>query len=194
MKRRPTKRRPTKRRPMKRGERGERGPMKRLLMLWRPFTVALVLTLAALALRPASEALRDDEDPRDRAVLDEVAATEVTGDVSTALGKVFTYGPGDLAATENAAARELSGSALKQYRQIFGQVKKRIPAQRVTLTTRAVRAGVVSLTGEKARLLVFLDQTATRAGEPAGTPAAAQLMVTAHRDHGHWTITDLKSV
>ncbi|TDC81162.1 hypothetical protein [Actinomadura sp. 7K507] len=168
--------------------------MRRLLALYRPFTVALALALVALALRPAAGLLRDEDDPRDRAVLDEVATTEVTGDVSTALGKVFSYAADDIAATESAAARELSGSALKQYRQIFGQVKRQAPAQRVTLTTRVVRAGVVSLTGDTARLLVFLDQTATRAGEAAGTPAAAQLAVTARRDHGHWTITDLKSV
>ncbi|WP_207943265.1 hypothetical protein [Actinomadura sp. KC345] len=167
--------------------------MRRLLALHRPFTVALALALIAVGLRPAAGLLRDRDDPRDRAVLDEVATTEVTGDVSTALATVFTYAAGDIAATERAAARELSGSALRQYRQIFGQVKRQAPAQRVTLTTRAVRAGVISLTGDTARLLVFLDQTATRAGEAAGTPAAAQLTVTARHDDGHWTITDLRS-
>lgn len=168
--------------------------MRRLLRLYRPFSVALGLVLLALALRPAADLVRDEQNPRDKAVLDDVATTEVIGDVSTALGRVFTYRPDDVAATEQAAARELSGSALTQYRRIFGQVKRQAPAQRVTLTTRVVRAGVVSLTGDTARLLVFLDQTATRAGKPAGTPAAAQLTVTAHRDRGHWSITDMKSV
>lgn len=161
--------------------------MRRLLV------IALAVTLLGLAVRPAAGLLREDANPRDVAVLDDVATTEVIGDVSTALGKVFTYGPDDVATTEQAADRELSGAALKQYRRLFGQVKRQAPAQRVTLATRVVRAGVVSLTGDTARLLVFLDQTATRAGKAAGTPAAAQLMVTAHRDHGHWTITDLAS-
>jgi Mce-associated membrane protein len=167
--------------------------MRRLLRLYRPFSVALAIVLLALALRPASGMVRDDGDPRDKAVLDDVATTEVIGDVSTALGKVFTYKPDDVATTGQVAARELSGTALAQYRRIFGQVERQAPAQRATLTTRVVRAGVVALTGDTARLLVFLDQTATRAGKPAGTPAAAQLLVTAHRDHGHWSITDLKS-
>lgn len=168
--------------------------MRRLLGLYRPFAVALAVVLLGVALRPVAGMLRDDGNPRDRAVLDEVATTEVIGDVSTSLGKVFSYTPDDVATTEQAAARELSGAALTQYRRIFGQVKRQVPAQRVTLTTRVVRAGVVSLDGDTARLLVFLDQTATRGGKPAGTPAAAQLMVTAHRDHGHWSITELKSV
>ncbi|TDD79629.1 hypothetical protein E1293_22710 [Actinomadura darangshiensis] len=168
--------------------------MRRLLRLYRPFSVALAIVLAALALRPAAGMLREDENPRDKAVLDDVATTEVIGDVSTSLGKVFAYTPDGVAATEQAAARELSGAALKQYRRVFGQVKAQVAAQRVTLTTRVVRAGVVSLDGDAARLLVFLDQTATRGGKPDGTPAAAQLLVTAHRDHGHWSITELKSV
>jgi Mce-associated membrane protein len=122
-----------------------------------------------------------------------VATTEVVGDVSTALARVFSYAPDDVAATEQAAGRELAGRALDEYRRLFAQVRQQAPAQRVTLATRVVRAGVVSLTGDDARLLVFLDQTATRTGEPDGTPAAAQLMVTAHRDRGHWTITGLTS-
>lgn len=174
--------------------------MRRLLGLHRPFSVALALAALALVLRPAAGLARDDglrggrENPRDTAVLDEVATTEVIGDVSTALARVFSYAPGDVAATEQAAGRELSGRALDEYRRLFAQVRQQAPAQRVTLTTRVVRAGVVALTGDTARLLVFLDQTAARAGKPDGTPAAAQLTVTAHRDRGHWTITDLTSV
>ncbi|MEV0661398.1 hypothetical protein ACIBI3_06580 [Actinomadura luteofluorescens] len=174
--------------------------MRRPLRLYRPFSVALALAVLALALRPAAGPARDnglmegEENPRDTAVLDDVATTEVIGDVSTALARVFSYAPGDVAATEQAAGRELSGRALDEYRRLFGQVRRQAPAQRVTLTTRVARAGVVSLTGDTARLLVFLDQTATRAGRPDGTPAAAQLMVTAHRDRGHWTINALTSV
>jgi Mce-associated membrane protein len=41
-------------------------------------------------------------------------------------------------------------------------------------------------------LLVFLDQTAQRAGA-AATTAAAQLSVTAEPKNGHWRITVLKA-
>ncbi|SNS22554.1 hypothetical protein [Actinomadura mexicana] len=172
--------------------------MRRPLRLYRPFSVALALVVLALALRPAAglargNGLTGDETSGDTAVLDDVATTEVIGDVSTALVHVFSYAPDDVAATGQAAGRELSGRALEEYRRLFAQVRQQAPAQRVTLATRVVRAGVVSLTGDTARLLVFLDQTATRAGGPDGTPAAAQLMVTAHRDRGHWTITGLTS-
>ncbi|MFV2176016.1 hypothetical protein ACFHW2_42290 [Actinomadura sp. LOL_016] len=164
--------------------------MRRLLRLYRPFAVALGLVLAGAALPPVADAVRGDEP----VVVDDVAAAEVTGAVSRGLTSVFGYEAGDVAATERAAAQVLRGPALRQYRMLFGQVKRQAPEQRVTLVTRVVRAGVVSLGGDSARVLVFLDQTATRAGEPAGTPAAAQLVVTARRDAGRWTIHELRAV
>jgi Mce-associated membrane protein len=167
--------------------------MNRLLGLYKPLGVALGLALVALLLHPVAGRLRDDGTPHDRAVLDGVATTDVTGDVSTAISRVFSYTPADVDAARRAASQVLTGSAAKQYAQIFGQVRRQAPAQRVTLTTRVVRTGVISLVGDTARLLVFLDQTATRAGRADGTPAAAQLTVTAHRDGGHWLITELRS-
>ncbi|MDL4818446.1 hypothetical protein [Actinomadura opuntiae] len=167
--------------------------MNRLLALYKPLGIALGLVLIALLLHPIAGRFRDDGTPHDRAVLDGVATTDVTGDVSTALGRIFSYTPADVDTARRAASEVLTGSAAAQYEKIYGQVRRQAPAQRVTLTTRVVRAGVVSLTGDTARLLVFLDQTATRAGKPDGTPAAAQLTVTAHRDGGRWRITELKS-
>ncbi|HEU5031026.1 MAG TPA: hypothetical protein VFV01_39350 [Spirillospora sp.] len=167
--------------------------MNRVLGLAKPLGVALGLVLVALLLHPIAGRFRDDGSPHDRAVLDGVATTDVTGDVSTALSRIFSYTPGDVDAARRAASDVLTGSAAAQYTKIFGQVARQAPAQRVTLTTRVTRAGVISLVGDTARLLVFLDQTATRAGRPDGTPAAAQLTVTAHRDDGHWRITELKS-
>ena len=168
--------------------------MNRVLGLAKPLGVALGLVLIALLLHPIAGRLRDEDGtPHDRAVLDGVATTDVTGDVSTALSRIFSYTPGDVDAARRAASDVLTGPAAAQYTELFGQVARQAPAQRVTLTTRVTRAGVISLAGDTARLLVFLDQTATRAGKPDGTPAAAQLTVTAHRADGHWRITELKS-
>jgi Mce-associated membrane protein len=116
----------------------------------------------------------------------------VTGDVSNALGTIFAYTPVDTASTARAADDLLDGAAADQYRLLFGQIRQRVAGQHLTLTTRVVRAGVVSLTADRARLLVFLDQTAQRAGA-APTTAAAQLSVSARLDGDHWRITDLKA-
>jgi Mce-associated membrane protein len=64
--------------------------------------------------------------------------------------------------------------------------------QKLTLTTHVVRAGVTSLKGDTAQLLVFLDQVTEREGKKP-TSAAAQLSVTAERRDGNWLITELKA-
>ncbi|MFC6880595.1 MULTISPECIES: hypothetical protein [Actinomadura] len=160
--------------------------------LLKPFAIALALLLAGVAVM-AVRSGGGEEEPSDRSALDGVATNLVTGDVSSALTQVFTYTATDTATAERAAAEKLTGSAAAQYRTVFGQVKRQAPAQRVALSTRVVRAGVTSLTGDTARLLVFLDQTTTRAGAAAPAPAAAQLAVTATRRDGHWLISDIRS-
>ncbi|MQY04055.1 hypothetical protein [Actinomadura macrotermitis] len=158
-----------------------------------PLVLALVLALAGAGLLVAAGGPGGGEKaPANRALVDTEATTKVAGDVGTALSRIFSYTPDDIAGTERAANEVLTGAAAKQYRQLFDGVRQQAPAQRVTLTSRVVRTGVTSLTGGTARLLVFLDQTSTRKGKKA-TTAAAQLTVTAARRGGRWLITDIKS-
>ncbi|MEV6010260.1 hypothetical protein AB0M29_26020 [Streptomyces sp. NPDC051976] len=148
------------------------------------------LLLAAGGLRYADHRLADPAAAGNRALTDSAATDRVTGDVSNALGKIFAYTPDSTAATEQAARDLLDGTAARQYQALFAQIRQRVGEQQLTLTTRVVRAGVVTLTADRARLLVFLDQTAQRKGAPA-TSAAAQLSVTARLEGGQWRITDL---
>ncbi|GAA3926989.1 nuclear transport factor 2 family protein [Actinomadura viridis] len=161
--------------------------------IWRPLAVALVLALAAVGVLAFTEQRRDTSPAANRALVDAQATTKAVGDVSNALVKIFSYEHGDVAATERAAAGLLEGKAAEQYRSLFAQVKSQAPAQRLSLTTRVVRAGVSRMSGGTAHLLVFLDQVSTRAGRPAGGTAAAQLAVTAHLRGGQWRIAEIRS-
>ncbi|MFD8689186.1 hypothetical protein [Streptomyces sp. NPDC059651] len=154
--------------------------------------LAAVLVLAGGAFYVAGRQLRDTPATDNRALTDSMATTQVAGDVTNALGKVFSYGPADIAATKASAQRLLAGKALQQYAALFGQVEKQAADQKLTLTTHVVRAGVIRLTDDSAQLLVFLDQVYERKGKAAST-AAAQLSVTARLREGRWTIVDIKS-
>lgn len=155
---------------------------------------ALVLALAGGGLFFVRGPVSEDSPAADnRALTDTDATTKAIGDVSNALTRVFTYGPEDTATAERAASESLTGHAATDYQRLFGQVKQQAVAQRLTLKTHVVRAGLISLTGGHAQLLVFLDQVATRAGKPSGTPAAAQLSVTAELKDGLWRITEIKA-
>ncbi|MEU6850170.1 hypothetical protein ABZ901_09610 [Actinacidiphila alni] len=140
----------------------------------------------------AAHRLKDPAATGNHALTDTGATDRLTGDVSSALEKIFAYTPDGTGATEAAARDLLDGAAADQYQALFTQIRQRVADQHLTLTTRVVRAGVVRLAGGRARLLVFLDQTAQRAGA-APTTAAAQLSVSARLDGGHWRITDLKA-
>ncbi|MFE6037470.1 hypothetical protein [Streptomyces sp. NPDC056452] len=159
-------------------------------------TVAAVLVVALLAAGAvffvAGQQLRDTPATSNRALTDTAATTRVAGDVSNALGKVFSYSPQATAVTKESAKQLLAGKALQQYAALFGQVEKQAADQKLTLTTHVVRAGVTRLSGSSAHLLVFLDQVYEREGK-AATTAAAQLSVTAELRDGRWQIVEITS-
>ncbi|MFJ8373895.1 hypothetical protein ACIQ9I_20200 [Streptomyces sp. NPDC094461] len=159
-----------------------------------PRAVAAVLVVALLATGGAlfaqGRALRDTPATSNRALTDSEATTRVAGDVSNALGKVFSYSPQATGVTKESAKQLLAGKALQQYAALFGQVEKQAADQKLTLTTHVVRAGVTRLTDDSAHLLVFFDQVYEREGKPA-TTAAAQLSVTAQLRDGHWTVVEI---
>jgi Mce-associated membrane protein len=143
---------------------------------------ALGLGCAALLTRPAPAA--------DRAVIDPAATARVTAEVDGALARILSYTPQSTAATALAARELLSGTASSQYQALFAQVRGQIGSQRLTVTTRVAHSGVVSLTGDQAQLLVFLDQTAQRQGAQPST-VTGQLSVTARLVDGQWRISDM---
>ncbi|MFD3652981.1 hypothetical protein [Streptomyces sp. NPDC058620] len=153
---------------------------------------AVALLVAGGLLFAEGRQLRDTPATSNRALTDTEATTEVAGDVSNALGKVFSYSPQATAATKASAKQVLAGKALEQYAALFGQVEKQAADQKLTLTSQVVRAGVTRLTERSARLLVFLDQVYERQGK-APTTAAAQLSVSAELRDGRWYIVGITS-
>ncbi|MFE2021648.1 hypothetical protein ACFW9O_26760 [Streptomyces sp. NPDC059499] len=154
--------------------------------------LVVVLLVSGGAFFVAGRQLRDTPATSNRALTDTAATTRVAGDVSNALGKVFSYSPQATAVTKESAKQLLAGKALQQYAALFGQVEKQAADQKLTLTTHVVRAGVTRLSGSSAHLLVFLDQVYEREGK-AATTAAAQLSVTAELRDGRWQIVEITS-
>ncbi|MEV3947341.1 hypothetical protein AB0K57_06730 [Streptomyces halstedii] len=153
-------------------------------------TVALLATGATLFVK--GQRLRDTPATSNHALTDTEATDRVTGEVGSALSKVFSYGPRSTAATKETAKRVLAGKALQQYAALYGQVEKQAADQKLTLTTQVVHAGVTRLGTGSAHLLVFLDQVYEREGK-AATTAAAQLSVTAELRGGRWVVVEITS-
>ncbi|WP_415941016.1 hypothetical protein [Streptomyces sp. 067-1] len=163
---------------------------------------AAVLVLGGCGFLYGAHQLRSQAPARNQALTDTEATTRVAGDVGNALARVFSYTPDGTEAAERSASTVLDGRAARQYETLFARVRDDLTDQRVTLSTRAVRTGVIELDGDKARLLVFLDQTSHRGKETgketgevkaAATTAAAQLTVTARLEDDRWRIVDIKA-
>ncbi|GAA2280421.1 nuclear transport factor 2 family protein [Streptomyces atrovirens] len=157
-------------------------------------TAVVVLVLGGGGFFHGAHQLRSAASARNHALTDTGATTRVAGDVGNALARVFSYTPDGTAAAERSARTVLDGRAARQYETLFERVRDDLTEQRVTLSTRAVRTGVVELDGDEARLLVFLDQTSHKGGgEAEVTTAAAQLTVTARFEDDRWRIVDIKA-
>jgi Mce-associated membrane protein len=151
---------------------------------------ALLVGFGVWALVAAGN-LRDSPAGHNSALVDAASTAEVNAAVTNALNQVFSYSYDKTDVTERAAKDVLRGDALVTYDRLFAEVRAKAPEQKLVLTTRVVYSAVQSLDGDRAQLLVFLDQSATRVDTNTTGAAAAQLSITAERVGGQWVITDM---
>jgi len=157
-----------------------------------PLVVAALLAgLGGWFLLRADE-IRSSPAAANAALVDTGRTAEVSAAVSSALNRIFSYSYDRTEDTERAAADVLRGEARDTYDRLFAQVRELAPEQKLVLTTRVVSSAVRELTDDSARLLVFLDQSATRADRDTSNAAAAQLSVTARLEGDRWVITGLE--
>jgi Mce-associated membrane protein len=155
-------------------------------------TVALGAFAAVAAGRAG--ALRDTVAGHNTALTDTARTSEVKGQVAEAVNAVFSYNYADTARTDAAAKRLLTGKAVRQYAAMLAQVRAQAPAQKLVLTTTVTDTGVVTIDGDRARVLVFADQRNTSTAATAGagsTYAAAMFAVDAVRQKGEWKIASI---
>jgi Mce-associated membrane protein len=172
-------------------------PPARTWFGFRPLVVVLVAVAVVLAglggaflLR--AHALRSAPAASNAALVDTGATAEVSSAVTSSLNRIFSYSYDHTEVTEQAATDVLRGAARDTYDKLFAQVRELAPAQKLVLTTRVVSAAVQVLDADTATLLVFLDQSATRADKNTNGAAAAQLSVTARLEGDQWVITGLE--
>ncbi|GAA2796185.1 hypothetical protein [Saccharopolyspora taberi] len=125
----------------------------------------------------------------DNSALVDLARTDaVREQVSTALEGAFSYRHDDPDPTRRAAAEAFAGPAAQEYERLFAPIRDQ---EHLVLRSQVAAAGVRSLAGSHAMLLVFLDQTATRGD--ASSSGGAQLSVTATETGGRWRITGMQA-
>jgi Mce-associated membrane protein len=156
----------------------------------RSSRLPLILVLVAAVLAGAGVFFLVKAQSSEQGV-DTKAMTEVNGQVTSALEKIFSFSYDKLDESAAAAREVLAGTAIGEYDKLIEQVRTQAPAQKLVLATKVTTAGVKSLDGDRAELLVFLDQVATRVDTGKTSGSAAALSVAAERQNGVWKITGL---
>lgn len=170
------------------------GPPARRARLWPVLALLVVAALligVGIAFELRQHSIRSQTSARNGALADSAATSEVIGQVSTALNKVLSYQYANPAATQQAADQLLTADASTQYKTLFTALQQKAPGEKLTLVAKVVTAGVTSLHGNTAQLLVFLDQSSTRASDKQSSTSAAQLDITAVKQGGVWKISEL---
>jgi Mce-associated membrane protein len=135
--------------------------------------------------------LRAQSAQRNAALTDPAATSAVRTQVDSAVQAVFSYRYTDTAATRQAAQRLLTGPAIRQYNSLFALVQHQAPAEKLVVTTTVTSSGVELLTGNLARVLIFVNQQDTRSGTSQTSYSGAMLAVTAIREAGCWKIENI---
>ncbi len=161
--------------------------MRRLVALGAGAVVLLAVGVVLLVLAPSGSSQAN----LNVAVVHSKTTAQVVGQVDTALERVLSYNYSNPDPTKTAAQQSLVGAALQQYNVLFNALQAKAGTQKLTLVSKVVASGVTSLVGTKAQLLVFLDQSSTRASDGKTSAVAAQIQVGAVLVNGVWKISEL---
>lgn len=152
--------------------------------------LTLVLGAVAAWAFTSAASLRDDPSRQNTALTDISRTSEVKGQITEAVGAVFSYDYASPTKAETAVTKYLTGKAVQQHADMLAEVREQAPKQKLVLTTTVTDSGVELLDGDRARLLIYADQRNTRTGKSEETTyAAAMFSVDAVRKGGSWRIS-----
>ncbi|MFJ8660521.1 hypothetical protein [Streptomyces sp. NPDC093795] len=172
-----------------------------------PLVVLCVLTLllggfAGWAYSRAGE-LRDDPARGNTALTDLARTSEIKGQTAAAVAALFSYDHADTAPFEQAGKTLLTGKAVAQHRTLLGGVLAQAAQRKTVITTTVTDSAVERIDGDRARVLVYADQSSVSTAGTGGkqkTKAQAQdqgvyagamfAVDVVHRD-GRWIVENL---
>ncbi len=169
---------------------GRRGRIATLVALVAVFLVAMTL---AVWFRGEADGLRATADTNNTALVDAQATSQVNSEISAALETVYSYDFSKLDANQAAAAEVITGQFTEDYRALFAEVRELAPQQQAVVSAVVVNSAVKVLDGDRAQLVVFLNQQGTKGVTGERIAAAGRLTVTAQQVDGQWKIAAVEN-
>ncbi|SFB30779.1 Mce-associated membrane protein [Amycolatopsis marina] len=128
------------------------------------------------------------------ALVDVARTAQVKQETGAAVERLFSYDYNDMEKTEKAADELLlTDEVREQYAQLLSEVKREAPKQKMVVTAKVTRSGVIMLDDNRAKVLLFIDQTSTRTDKNQTSAGGAQMSVDAEFRDGAWKITNLNA-
>lgn len=159
--------------------------------------VALALfAVLAVGFGVADHLTRNTPAARNTALADVGATADVVGQLGNALETVYSYDFTRLDENERQARDVITPAFAEKFGQLFTQVRQLAPQQQAVVSAIVTTAAVQSIEGDRAVLVAFLDQQATRANagsEPQQLNAAGRLTVTGELVDGTWRIAEVQN-
>lgn len=126
------------------------------------------------------------------ALLDVARTSEVKQAATSAVETLFSYDFTNVAKTQNAAKELLLNDDVRtKYNSLMSEVQRLAPQQKIVVTVKASRSAVIMLDDDRARVMVFVDQTATRTDQNQTSSGSAQLWLELQHSGDKWKVTDL---
>jgi Mce-associated membrane protein len=160
--------------------------------------VATVLAVATVVLGglaawfgAEASSLNSQPSAQDQALADPGETGQVTSQVTSAINALFSYNYAKPGPTTRAASQLLTGGGVKQYDDLFAQVREQAPKDKLIVTTVVSHVGVELLTPTTGRVLVFATESDGTAGAGAPSTSGAMLAVNVVLDGGTWKIAGI---
>jgi len=174
---------------------GRAGVPRRALVRRRavPLLALALVLLTGLAgfFTVAAVGLRGTPSAANTALVDVGATAEAAGQLSDAVETVYSFDYARLDENERAARDVITPAFGTEFEQLFGQVRELAPTMQAVVTATVTQSAVQQIDGERAVVLVFVDQQATRAADATQLDSAGRLTVTGERVDGRWKIADV---
>lgn len=189
---------------------GKRRPSRNLVLA---LLCLLTLVLGGFAgwAHGRAQSLRDDPAVRNTALTDPARTSEIKTQTEKAVTALFSYDHAAPAAYDKAVKTLLTGKAVAQHRALLDAVRTRADQQKAVITTTVTDSAVERIDGDRARVLVYADQSSVstagtkdtkgtkdakgaKGGQQAqdqGTYAGAMFAVDVVLRDGHWLVSGI---
>ncbi|WP_410604607.1 hypothetical protein [Amycolatopsis sp. lyj-90] len=165
---------------------------RQLILAGALVVVGLLLAATAVLFKIQADDVSSSTD--NTALLDVAKTAQVKDQVAKATEALFSYDYNNIAKTETAAGDLLVNDDVRaKYNLLMGEVKRLAPQQKMVVTCKVTRSAVIRLEGERADVMVFVDQSSTRADTNKTTAGSAQLHLNAELQGDKWKITAMNT-